>query len=272
MLKFIKALFLNDRFILAIILINTLTIFGDGFQNLGSDLEKAILLVDSLVTILFGIEAGIKIRHHGWQGYIGDNWNKLDFILVVLSLPSLLLTLFPVGYVNLSFLLMFRISRVFKFFRFFRFIEGIDQLLSGVARALRASVLVLVAFFIYNFVFSLLSCYIYRDISPEHFGNPLTAFYSTFKIFTIEGWYEIPDSIVQDISPGLSFLTRIYFIVMVLTGGIFGLSLVNSVFVDSMVSDNNAGLEKRVEDINAKMDSLLKMLSEIKPNQEKDQA
>ena len=33
--------------------------------------------------------------------------------------------------------------------------------------------------------------------SPEYFGNPLIASYTLFKVFTIEGWHEIPDEIVS---------------------------------------------------------------------------
>ncbi|NQX82448.1 MAG: ion transporter, partial [Flavobacteriaceae bacterium] len=43
----------------------------------------------------------------------------------------------------------------------------------------------------------------------------------------------------------------------VITGGVFGMSLVNSIFVDAMVSDNNDNLERKIEELNKKMDRLL---------------
>jgi voltage-gated sodium channel len=54
-----------------------------------------------------------------------------------------------------------------------------------------------------------------------------------------------------------SFFTYIYFIFVVLSGGILGLSLVNSIFVDAMVSDNNDELEKKIERLELKIDLLL---------------
>ena len=42
-----------------------------------------------------------------------------------------------------------------------------------------------------------------------------------------------------------------------LTGGIFGLSLVNSIFVDSMVSDNNDELIEKVNNLDKKITDLL---------------
>jgi voltage-gated sodium channel len=73
----------------------------------------------------------------------------------------------------------------------------------------------------------------------------------------VEGWYEIPDSIVQDGSPVFTFFTRMYFVCILFTGGVIGLSLVNSIFVDTMVSDNTADLEKQVASLQEKIDLLL---------------
>jgi len=55
----------------------------------------------------------------------------------------------------------------------------------------------------------------------------------------------------------------VYFIFVVISGGIFGLSLVNSIFVDAMVSDNNDELEKKIELIDKKIDKLLNKKEEL---------
>jgi voltage-gated sodium channel len=45
--------------------------------------------------------------------------------------------------------------------------------------------------------------------------------------------------------------------VVLFFGGIFGLSLVNSIFVDTMISDNNVPLEEKIEELEKKIDRLL---------------
>ena len=255
---FIKSLFLNDRFILILILINSFTIFGEGFSELGKDAFFWINAIDSIITILFLFEAIIKIFHFGWKTYVFSNWNKLDFSLVILSLLSIFLMLIHSEIHGLSFLLIFRISRVFKFFRFFKFIPGIEALIRGVQRAVKASVFVLFGFFVFNFIIAILSCYLFKDISPEYFGNPLKSMYSIFKIFTIEGWYEIPDLLSKHTSNISSALIKGYFVIILILGGIMGLSLVNSIFVDSMVMDNNDELERKVDLLNEKIEVLIK--------------
>ncbi|MFQ5572538.1 MAG: ion transporter, partial [Rhodothermales bacterium] len=88
----------------------------------------------------------------------------------------------------------------------------------------------------------------------EHFGNPLLAFYSLFKVFTVEGWYEIPDQVARSGgSAGLIFMIRMYFMLSVLVGGLLGLSMANAVFVDEMTADNNDRLEQMVENLHGEL-------------------
>ena len=244
----LKRLFLNDKFILFLILFNAVIIFLSGFDN-SMYVKKVYAFTDSLITVLFITEISIKIRYYGIKEYFGSNWNRFDVILVVLSLPSLFSFLFQIEITDFSFLLVFRVTRVFKSFRFLKFIPDIEHLIKGVQRALKASVLILIAFVIYIFIIGIFSFYLFKNSSSEYYGDPLTSLYTTFKIFTVEGWYEIPESVTNGFSPLASVTTNLFFIFILITGGIFGLSLVNSIFVDAMVSDNNDELETKIDSL-----------------------
>jgi len=65
---------------------------------------------------------------------------------------SLVLWITNSTFFNLDYLLVLRIARVFKFFRFLRFFPHIDELINGVQRALKASVIVLLGFFVFIFI------------------------------------------------------------------------------------------------------------------------
>ena len=255
-MKRIREILLNDKFILGLIIINSIVIFMQGF-NLAPLFKKSIVQVDNIITLIFLFELITKISTFGFRGFVRSNWNVFDFILIILAIPSLYLWAFNGNTSQLDYLLVLRISRVFKFFRFIRFFPNIDHLVKGVQQALKASVVVLLGFLVYNFIISVLSCFFYRNIAPDYFANPLISFYTIFKIFTVEGWYEIPDFISQNSSDTIGFLTKIYFVLILITGGIFGLSLVNSIFVDAMVSDNNDELVKKVEALERKIDKLI---------------
>lgn len=260
----IKKLFINDKFILTLIVINSITIFIQGF-DISEFYHRIIVYIDAIFTLFFVIEMIIKMSIYKVKHYFSSGWNKLDFLLVLLALPSLIDIFIPYAIANLSFLLIFRISRVFKFFRFLKFIPGINQIISGVKRALKDSILVILGFTIYNFVTAVFSCYLFKDMSPEYFGNPIKSFYSTFKVFTVEGWYEIPDNMLKNSSTWGAFFGKAYFIVILMTGGILGLSLVNSIFVDAMVSDNNDELIEKVNQLENKIDLLIKQLDNKNP-------
>jgi len=258
----IKRLFLNDKFILILILLNAVTIFASGF-NMSFNNRFTLSIIDNLITGFFIVEIIIKFKEFGIKNYFKSNWNKFDFTLVALSLPTLIAFIGNVEVTSFSFLLVFRVMRVFKSFRFLKFIPGIEHLVKGISRALKASIVVLIGFVIYIFIIGIFSFYLFKEVSPVYFGNPLNSLYSIFKIFTVEGWYEIPEQLTQGLSSTTSFFTYMYFIFVVISGGIFGLSLVNSIFVDAMVSDNNDELEKKIELIDKKIDKLLTKKEEL---------
>lgn len=252
----INKLFVNDKFILILILLNAAIIFISGFDLL--ETSKFILaILDNTISALFIVELTIKFRTFGIRNYFRSNWNKFDFVLIALSVPALISFIFNIETANISFLLVFRVMRVFKSFRFLKFIPGIEHLIKGIKRALKASVIVLISFAVYIFIIGIFSFYLFKSNAPEYFRDPLTSLYSVFKIFTIEGWFEIPEQITKDFSPIAAVFTYLYFIFILLTGGIFGLSLVNSIFVDAMVSDNNDELEYKIDNLDKKISELI---------------
>jgi voltage-gated sodium channel len=85
-----RSLFLNNRFILALIVVNAAIIFALGFP-LDPVLFHSLTFMDQGITVLFIVEMILKIGTYGWKGYIRDNWNRMDFLLILLSAPSLLL-------------------------------------------------------------------------------------------------------------------------------------------------------------------------------------
>ncbi|MBE0661676.1 MAG: hypothetical protein IH597_04330 [Bacteroidales bacterium] len=107
-----------------------------------------------------------------------------------------------------------------------------------------------------------MSFHLFNGSGSEYFESPMIALYSTFKIFTVEGWSEIPEQIAANYSSTSSLFIYLYFIILVLTGGILGLSIVNSIFVDAMVSDNNDALEKKIDNLDIKITNLLTKIRE----------
>jgi voltage-gated sodium channel len=272
----LKKIFLNDKIILGLISINAIIIFLQGFpaQMIGVETHHFLMLVDDIISVCFLVEVFVKGRHFGFKEYLKSTWNKFDVALILLSLPPLIARIF-IDYetASIGFLLVFRVFRVFKFFRFIQFFPQVEHIFNSIREAMRASFMVLIGFFLFVFIMSILSCYMYQHIAPEYFGDPIVSYYSMFKVFTIEGWNTIPETINASGKVNIyqAFFTKLYFIIILVFGGVIGLSIVNSIFVDAMVSDNNDELEEQVKEVKGdverlenKVDRILALLEEQK--------
>lgn len=54
----------------------------------------------------------------------------------------------------------------------------------------------------------------------------------------------------------MAVAARIYFSVLLFFGGIIGMSLVNSIFVDAMAADNNDEVLEKLSQLESKLDNL----------------
>lgn len=251
----IKKLFLNDKFILVVILINSILIY---LQVSGYE-DKLIGTLDMVCTLIFLLEMIIKHRVYGVRAYWRDGWNRLDGILVILSLPSVAALFIPNEYTGLSLLMVFRLLRVLRFFRVLHFFPNFSKVVHGFKVAMRESYAILLSFAVIIVIFGLLNCSLFKEADPEHFQTPLRSIYAVFQICTIEGWYEIPNTVAEyyGASSVAAEFIRLYFCALLILGGIIGMSFINSIFVDAMVADNN-------DEVKAKLEEIQKTLYELK--------
>ena len=252
-----KRFFFNERTILLAIILNAVVIFLLYFPSLSD--QPLLLGLDYAFILFFVVEAVVKLAVLKPRNYFASAWNRFDFFIVVGSLPVLLLIFFDVP--DTTVLILLRLFRLVRIVRFLRFIPNIDQVVQGLGRALKASVLVLAALIFLNLMLALVTCHFYAETAPRYFGDPLISIYSIFQLFTLEGWNEIPDAITPNsASPLRVGLTRFYFASVVVIGGIFGIGLANAVFVDEMTMDNNRDLERKVDALTDEIRQLRKQL------------
>ena len=252
--------FLNERIMLSLILVNTIAIFIEesGIQT------PFLLAIDLSCTLIFLVEMIVKHTYYGFKGYWTSVWNRMDGILVILSSPSLLLAFFPEGNFDLSVLLIIRLLRVLRVFRLTRFFPNFQVLIKNLRLAMSQTRAIFLAFFVIILVFGLINCVIFRQLAPEFFATPLKSLYSVFRLCTLEGWYEIPDTIATATSPFWGNVVRTYFCVFLILGGVIGMSFINSIFVDAMVSDNNDDVKAQLKEMEEKIDRLLEENERLK--------
>lgn len=244
---------------LAAVAINSLLIYAMYFPGLRG--VAWLEYLDMAFILLFVLEASCKIGTLGMASYFRSGWNRFDFAIVLLSMPTLLVPFTDVP--DTAFFIVLRLFRLVRIARVLRFVPNMHHILAGLGRALKASVFVFFALGFLLFIFSIMTCHFYHDVVPELFGDPLLSLYSVFQLFTVEGWYEIPNLVAQRTDkPWVIGLTRLYFAVVVLLGGVLGMSLANAVFVDEMTMDNTDELEAKVDQLSEQIAELKQMLQD----------
>lgn len=242
----LKKIFIDSNFILLLITLNSVLIFA---QECGAT-YLWVSIIDLIFTVIFLGEIFYKNAHYGIKTFWCHPMNTLDALLVILSIPSVINFIVPIGIIDLSFLLVLRVLRVLRIFRIIRLFPDFEVIVRNFMLALKQSSAFLLSFFILIIIFALIDCSMFREVAPQYFSTPFEAIYSTFRMFSVEGWYEIPAAVVAGLEGEFwRHVIRLYFCIQLLFGGIVGMSLINAIFVDAMVSDNNDDLKRDVAEI-----------------------
>ena len=165
---------------------------------------------------------------------------------------------------------MLKLLRLLKIFK-----RYLANLFEGIRHALIRSLPIIIIFAIcltfLGFILYLLSAQL--GIGEQFFKDPITSVFSLFQLFTYDGWHTIPETISSECVKrwqGIWWVdtaVRIGFCALVFAGGIVGVALLNSVFVDGMMlrdkSDEDRTrrlneLNRKIEEISTKLDDMEK--------------
>ena len=126
--KFFNAVTRNwgfDAVIIVLIIVSTVTLaFEHPLEDPNSEKMKVLEQIDIAMTIVFSIEALLKIISSGFllngkRSYLRDPWNMLDFLIVVLSIVSLNIT------ADISFVKVLRVARILRPLRLIQHAESL---------------------------------------------------------------------------------------------------------------------------------------------------
>ena len=66
----------------------------------------------------------------------------------------------------------------------------------------------------------------------------------------------MPEAIAVSSGTAMAVFAKIYFSILLFMGGIIGMSLVNSIFVDAMAADNNDDVLEKLSQLEEKLDKI----------------
>lgn len=274
-----RKLIYNEIFILIIILINVGVIYFHSFQVF-TPYYLFFDTIDIVFTLFFCAEIIIKIQNYQsknkLRSYLKDNWNKIDFFSVTLALPSLGI-LFSQHFELFAGFTALRSLRVFKFLRIIEYIPSGKEISKQMFKAFKSIAFIIFIFIIYSTIISLISVNLFKEYAPSYFNNAFDAFFTIFKIFSGDGFSDVVGEIESHCSIEFLYFTKFYFVFIVFTGSILGLSLINSIFmnqmsqVDEHIEDSEKDVLKILKaEMNSLKDQNAALMNEIKKIQKKE--
>lgn len=268
-----KSILQNEKLIFFLILFNLIVIYLHSF-DLFQPYYFFFDLVDICLTLFFSIEIAhsIFVQYKSFSAYFKNNWNKLDFISVLISLPSILI-LFDSEVEILTGFIALRSLRIFKTLRIIEFIPGGKKITKKMLSAFKGVTFILFAFVIFTTVISVISVSLFKNCAPLYFNNAFESFYTIFKIFSGDGFSDVVGEIQANSTEGVTAFAKLYFVLIVFLGTILGLSLVNSIFINEMstivdeVDENNDKsideLKLQIMQLNEKQDVIMEKLNKL---------
>ena len=260
-----KKLFYNDRLIYSLIILNVVVIYLHSFEFFQAYYFQ-FDLIDVVFTLFFCIEIAVKITtsngKNKFKSYIQSPWNRIDFFSILLAIPS-------IGVLFISDLEIFagfaalRSLRIFKLLRVIEYIPEGKRISKQLFKALKSISFIIFAFFIYTTIISLISVTLFRQAAPMYFQNAFESFFTIFKVFSGDGFSDIVAVIQENSSVLFTSFSKFYFVCVVFSGSILGLSLINSVFIDQMNQVSNKSDKEESNQLN----EIKKELEDLKRQQ-----
>ena len=282
--------FLYGRLNMIVVVLSTIVAILLVLANVAQkELMAGLLFADALFTIVFLIEIGLKIYEAGRKYFFKEGceerkfllrldwWNITDTTVVLMSITSIFMLKDEYQLLSGMYaMIILRVVRLLKLLRLLKiFKKYLVDLFEGVKHALFRSLPIIIIFAVcltfLGFILYLLSAQ--WGIGEAYFKNPITAVFSLFQLFTYDGWHQIPPEITKECLNRwgdiwwIDYVVRIGFCALVFAGGIVGVALLNSVFVDGMMLRDKSEadrvhrlneLDRKLEEINTKLDDMEK--------------
>lgn len=213
--------------------------------------------INSVFTIIFTAEAVFKLIGLGVRSYLADKFNIFDCIIVIISVVDMILASMGTegGGAAFAALRAFRMFRILKIFRS----GDLRTLLDSIAFTVVTikDYAILLALFIY--VFALLGASFFAgkvrfdeegeaDLNGEpnriSYENLVKSFITVFEVMIGENWNSIMYDHMRTVGP----ISCIYFIGLVILGGIIMLNLFLAILLGNFDRARGLGEKKKIFD------------------------
>jgi voltage-gated sodium channel len=168
----------TERFIVALIVINAVTLGLETSQSAMARYGPLLNAIDRMIIAVFVVEIFARLAVQG-RTFFRDGWNIFDMTVVGVALAP----------ATAAFSVL-RALRVLRLLRVITVVPALQRVVGGLISALpgMGSILLLIGLIFY--VFGVMAVNLYAAADPVHFGTLGAALYTLFTVMTLEGWVD----------------------------------------------------------------------------------
>ena len=221
----------TERFILALILLNAVTLGLETDASVMARYGDLLHIVDRSILVVFVLELLAKMWVQRLR-FVRDPWNLFDFAVVAIALVP--------ASGPLTVLRALRVLRVLRLITILPSLKRVVGALLGALPGMGSIVLLLGLIF---YVGAVMATKLFGGAFPEWFGSIGASLYTLFQVMTLESWSMGIVRPVMEVYP----LAWLYFVPFILATSFTALNLFIGVVVNAMQSEIQADREEAVE-------------------------
>jgi voltage-gated sodium channel len=162
--------------ILALILINAVTLGLETSPAVMAAWGAPILLLDKSILAVFVVEIALRLYVHRGR-FFRDPWSVFDFAVVAIALAP------ATGQFS-----VLRALRVLRVLRILTIVPSMRRVVGALLGAIPGLMSIGMVLLLIYYVFAVIATNLFAAAFPDWFGNLGRSFYTLFQIMTLESW------------------------------------------------------------------------------------
>jgi voltage-gated sodium channel len=211
-------LHLFQHTIMALIVINAISLGLETDPGIMASCGELILLLDSVILAVFVIEIVLRLYVHRLQ-FFRDPWSLFDFVVIAIALIPASGT-FSV----------LRSLRVLRALRILTIVPSMRRVVGALLAAIPGLISIALVLLLIYHVFAVIATNLFGSAFPQWFGSIGASLYTLFQIMTLESWSMGISRPVMEIYP----YAWTFFIPFILVATFTMLNLFIAIIVNAM--------------------------------------
>ena len=167
---------LVQRVILALILINAVTLGMETSTAIMQEYGGPIHLLDKAILTVFVIEIALRLWAYRLN-FFRDPWSIFDFLVVAIALVP------ATGQFS-----VLRALRVLRVLRILTIVPSMRRVVGALLGAIPGLISIGLVLILVYYVFAVIATNLFAEAFPDWFGHLGKSFYTLFQIMTLESW------------------------------------------------------------------------------------